>query len=304
MRHSVAIGVAVGSSMSTTSVLVEGRSGPDSPGNLSVSTSQLSRSSGRVRAAQLEQLREALSERDWAVARDVEKLRLITGSQLERLHFAGLTEASGPVVRRRVLGRLVRGQVLQTLPRRIGGVKSGSDGWVYHLDTAGQRLLAPAGRSRRLDPPGERFVRHVLAVSELYVRLIQEARERDRQIEAFQAEPACWWSDGRGGILKPDAYVAVAGVAHLDHWWVEVDLSTEHLPTIRRKLMAYVSFYRDGQLGPQKVMPWVMVTVLDQNRYSQIVRLIRQLPSLADELFTVALYNDAADLIMRRLSQS
>src|SRR5690349_7805004 len=50
---------------------------------------------------------EGLSERDWALVRDVARLRLATGAQLERLHFAQLGEPSRSVVRRRVLRRLV-----------------------------------------------------------------------------------------------------------------------------------------------------------------------------------------------------
>lgn len=111
MRGAVAIGVAVALSASTASRLVRGRSGRILPGNLSVSTSSLSRSPARgrhVRSGDVERLRDSLSERDWAVIRDVARLRLVTGTQLERLHFTDLSETSGPVVRRRVLGRLVQ----------------------------------------------------------------------------------------------------------------------------------------------------------------------------------------------------
>jgi hypothetical protein len=256
-----------------------------------------------VASAHVEQLRDALSERDWAVIRDAARLRLITGAQLERLHFRELTSASGPVVRRRVLGRLVQARVLATLPRRIGGVRAGSAGLVYHLNTAAQRLLSLEGRPRRLDPPGERYVRHVLAVSELYVALTEQARTGVTHLDSFDTEPQSWWPDGRGGRLKPDAFVAVANEQHHDLWWVEVDLATEHVPTLKRKLAAYVDFYRRGQLGPEKIMPWVLVTVPEMERYSQIVRLIRQLPHREDELFTVAVHNDAADAIVRRLTQ-
>lgn len=299
----VAIGVAVALSTATVFDLVRGISKQNSPGNLSVSTSPLSRSSGRVASAHVERLRHALSERDWAVIRDVARLRLVTGAQLERLHFAELTSASGLVVRRRVLGRLIQARVLATLPRRIGGVRAGSAGQVYHLDTAGQRLLSLEVRARRIDPPGERYVRHALAVSELYVALTERTRTGVMRLDRYEAEPFCWWPDGRGGHLKPDAYVLVSNDKHHDHWWIEVDLATEHLPALKRKISAYVDFFRLGQLGPEKIMPWVLVSVPDIERCSQLVRLIRQLPHRADELFTVAVHNDAADVVVRRLGQ-
>ena len=103
-------------------------------------------------------------------------------------------------------------------------------------------------------------------------------------------------------MLKPDAYAVVATPTHIDHWWIEVDLATEHLPTLKRKLAVYLEFWRGGQLGPEGVMPRVLVTVPDAKRYSEIVRLIRQLPSGAENLFVVALAKDATDVIMRCLN--
>jgi len=301
----VAIGVALASSASARSDLANVVSEPVTTGKLSTSTRLSSRAGGpgRVRAGHVERLRESLSGRDWAVMHDVARLRLATGKQLERLHFAELTGASRSVVRRRVLGRLVYERVLASLERRIGGVRSGSDGLVYYLDTAGQRLLTTDGPARRMQPPGERHVRHVLAVAGLFVDLTERARGGGLRLDRFLAEPASWWPDGRGGHVKPDGYARVSGSDHFDSWWLETDLSTEHLTTLKRKLAVYVDFYMRGQLGPDRVMPLVLVTVPDAKRYSEIDRLIHQLPLQAQELFTVALHNDAAEAIMRELNQ-
>lgn len=302
----VAIGVAIALSAATRSNLASGSLGPITTGNLSTPTGLLSRSGGprRVRAGHVERLRQALSGRDWAVMRDVAKLRLVTGAQLERLHFANLGAVSRPVVRRRVLGRLVQVRVLATLERRIGGVRAGSDGLIYCLDTAGQRLLSNDGTARKIDPPGERYTRHVLAVAEVFVSLAEQARASNLRLDRFEAEPASWWADGRGGRIKPDGYVRVSSSDHADSWWLEVDLATEHLTTLKRKLAVYLDFYRRGQLGPDGIMPWVLVTVPNTKRCSDIVRFIHQLPAQAHELFTVTLHNDAADIIVRRLRQS
>lgn len=301
--HGVAVGVAVASSTPVRSDQDKRGSGRNSQGNLSLWSSPTTRSGGYVSAGRLDALRESLSERDWGVVRDVARLRLVTAKQLERLHFATLSEASGPVVRRRVLGRLVRSQVLSTLARRVGGVRAGSSGLVYALDIAGKRLVTDNSRATRPSLPSQRYVRHVLAVAEVYVDLVERVRQGGLRLERFDAEPASWWRDGRGGRLKPDVYVRVSGSGHFDSWWVEVDLATEHVPTLRRKLMAYLDFYNRGQLGPSGVMPWVLVTVPYAKRYSEIVRLIPQLSPQAAELFTVALHDDAAEVIMQRLSQ-
>jgi Replication-relaxation len=299
----VAVGVAVASSASTRSDLARGGSGSNSQGNLLPLSFDKARSGGYVGAARLAWLRERLSERDWVVTRDVARLRLVTGAQLERLHFTELSAASGPVVRRRVLGRLVRWGVLATLARRIGGERAGSVGLVYTLEIAGKRLVAGDMRATRPGLPGVRYVRHVLAVAEVYVALVERTRLVGMRVDRFDAEPASWWSDGHGGRLKPDAFVRVASEEHTDSWWVEVDLATEHLPTIRRKLMTYLDFYNRGQLGPDEIMPWVLITVPDAKRYSDIVRLIRQLARRAENLFTVALHDDATEVIMRRLNE-
>jgi len=246
-------------------------------------------------------VREAMSERDWSVARDVAKLRLATGQQLERLHFADVSVGSRAVVRRRVLRRLVTWRVLMAMERRIGGARGGSAGLVYGLDTAGQRLVSSDLRARRPDLPGERYLRHVLDVSELYVALAERARDGSLHIERFEAEPGSWRRDGAGGLLKPDAHAVVSNNEVTDHWWIEVDRATESLPTLRRKLATYVSFYNRGQF--RELMPWVLVTVPDPKRASDVVRLIHQLPSQSQELFAVVLHEDAADHFVRKLSQ-
>jgi hypothetical protein len=305
MRDSrVAVGVAVAWSTYARSGLVRAGSDRNSHGNLSSWSSLTTRSGGYVSAAWLEHVRESLSERDWAVVRDVARLRLATGAQLERLHFADLADTSRPVVRRRVLGRLVEARVLATLERRIGGIRAGSSGLVFALDTCGKRLLASEGRAIRTRTPSARHVRHVLAVSQLYVDLVELAGAGRIALEQFAAEPASWWPDGRDGWMKPDAHVLVANNEHRDHWWVEVDLATEHGPALKRKLATYLDFYDRGQFGPGGIVPWVLVSVPDAKRFSEVVRLIRRMPMQATQLITVAIHNDAAGVIMRRLQQA
>src|SRR5215470_18611445 len=90
--------------------------------------SPAARSSGRtqhVRAEYVARLAAELSERDRTIIKTVKRLRVVTGEQLERLHFTDLAESSRPVMRRRVLTRLVRLRLLVTLERHIGGVRAG-----------------------------------------------------------------------------------------------------------------------------------------------------------------------------------
>src|SRR5215218_9654600 len=82
-----------------------------------------------------------LSSRQYAVLADLQHVRLLSGQQLERLHFAQLaTPNARGSARRRSLGGLVGTGLVTTLPRRIGGERAGSAGLIYILDARGQRL--------------------------------------------------------------------------------------------------------------------------------------------------------------------
>lgn len=248
----------------------------------------------RVRLPYVEWVAERLTGRDWSVVETVSLLRLMRADQLERLFFFHLQGRSASVSRGRVLRRLVAWRVLDVLPRRVGGVSGGSARSVYALGSAGQRLLAArqaaSGAMIRVRHAGgttERTMRHTLMVSELYTALVEETRLTDAKLVAFAAEPACWCPDGLGGYVKPDAYLVLDGPHGRDHWWIEADLATESLPTIRRKLLSYLSFLERGQIGPGEVVPRVLVVTVTPGRETAIRGLIKHLPEPAGQLFGV-----------------
>ncbi|WP_410641212.1 replication-relaxation family protein [Amycolatopsis sp. lyj-346] len=267
-------------------------------------------SSGRrVRSALAVALAETLTEREWSILTTVNRLRLATGLQLERLHFADLTGKSKSVVRWRVLKRLVDAQALMPLTRRVGGSLRGSAQLTYALDVTGERLLrlrrnlsAGKERIRRPAPIGERFVAHTLATSELYVQLTERSQAEDFTVDTFLAEPAAWWPNGAGGWMKPDAYLSVSSGEITDHWWVEVDLATEAAPTLRGKFLAYIDFVQQGQLGPGDVVPRVLVTVPTDARRDVMATVVAKLPAPADELFAVVLHDEAVGWLTAELS--
>jgi hypothetical protein len=254
----------------------------------------------RVRGNHVAWVRERLNERDWKILELVNRLHLVTGLQVERVAFATLSPASQIVARSRSLSRLVRWRVLCRLPRRVGGPQRGSSATVYALDSAGQWLLHERANHstkraviRRPGSPGERFVAHILAVSELYARLVEAERTYELRLVDFAAEPSSWWSNGRGGWLKPDAYFAVSN-GHSDYlWWAEIDRATESLPTIERKLRAYLDFECQGGLGPRAALPRVLITVPDEQRRVAVSGVVTRLPEPAGELFTVAVASEA-----------
>lgn len=261
------------------------------------------RAPARVRQAHVEWVRERLSDRDRAIFGSVGLTRLMTGAQLERLHFHDIAAPSRARVRRRVLARLVAWRVLVPLERRIGGARAGSAGLVFALDSCGQQLLAPDGTARRPTTPGIRFVSHILSVAELYVELAEAARSGDFELADFMTEPAAWVPNGIGGWLKPDGYLKLRTDTYDEHWWLEVDKATEHLPTLRRKFMSYLDFMQRGQLGPDNIMPRVLVTAPNPERLSAIREVIDALPSPGYELLHAALEIAAVPYLIQVLRE-
>lgn len=262
-----------------------------------------------IGAAYLDELRERLSARDWAIMESLARVRCLSGGQLERLHFATLSERTQGPRRRTVLARLTRWRVVATLERRIGGVRGGSSGLIFTLDTAGQRLLdhrlandtGQAMSPRRPWTPGQLFVRHTLAVSELYVTLAEQARHDGFHLVRFDAEPACWWPNGLGGKLKPDAYIVLGTNTVTDYWWCEADLSTESLPTVKRKLTGYLNFAQRYGRGPDDVLPRVLMTMPNQARLAAIRQLMARLPHPAASLLHITVQEDAARYLVEIL---
>lgn len=266
-------------------------------------------SPARVRLSHIEKIAQRLSTRDTQIVDTIHRLRLATGAQLERLHFTDLNPTCRSRVRRRVLHRLVSWRILATLPRHVGGIRAGSTGLIYHLDTAGAWLMrlqaATAGHNapRRATQPGAAFTSHTLAVTELYVQLVEHARAGAFRVATFEAEPACWWPDEAGGHLKPDAHTLLATDRYQDTWWIEVDQATETLPRLRKKLQSYMDFQRRGGIGPAGVLPRVLITTPTKQRCAAVNGVITGLPPPADQLFHVAAHEAAADLLIHTLTQ-
>ena len=258
----------------------------------------------RVRLSHVERLLSTLSPRDVAILDTLARVRIASGSQLERLHFYDLGSRSRQVKRWQVLKRLVEARALLPVERRIGTAAHGSDKLCFTLDSAGLRVLrmrarAEAGNAsvRRPRIPGERFVGHVLAVTELYVALSELSRLGGFEVDAFDVEPR--WPDGVGGRLGPDAYVRLLRGGEHYSWWFEADLGTESQPTLHKKLAAYLDFVQRGQLGPGSVMPWVLVGVRTEARQVAVQRIVNSLVEPADYLFRVALLPDCVTAIVK-----
>jgi hypothetical protein len=262
----------------------------------------------RVTEAYVADLAHQLTPRDLAVVHDLDRLRLASVKQLERLHFTAASPQANATQARRTLARLTELRVVVRLGRRVGGVRAGSRGSVYGLDAAGQRLASacgPAGgvRIRRPWTPGHAFIAHQLAVTELYVGLVGESRRGNLELLDFDAEPATWRTfAGLGGartVLKPDAFVRIGLGEFEDIYFVEVDRATHSGPAVARKLTLYRRYWQTGreQLRRGGVFPKVLVLVPSEARRAALVDVAGEQPADSWPLFQIARYDDALGIL-------
>ncbi|MFC7481485.1 replication-relaxation family protein [Luedemannella flava] len=236
-----------------------------------------------------------LTDQDREILRTLARVRVATAVQLEQLHCVAVT-------RRQFRGRLttLTGQDLITrLPRVIGGVRSGSAGYVYALGIAGQKLLHPdERRPQRPWPVGLAFLAHSLAVTELYVGIKRAEHLGELTLGDFTTEPACWRSYvGPGGarvVLKPDAAGKLWFGEFEDHWLIEVDLGTESTTAIARKADRYRQYWQSGaEEANTGVHPRTLWLVPDERRRAALVEVLGRQPAESWRLHTVVLFEEA-----------
>jgi hypothetical protein len=253
--------------------------------------------SGRLGRRGLEELAGSLSDTDRAVLDSLARVRVATGRQLERLHFAGRPSSARQA--RRHLARLAERRLVCRLDQRIGGVRGGSSGFVYTLDAIGQRLLAASlpRQPRRPWTPSRAFTAHALAVTDLYVGLTEAERQGQADLVAFTAEPACWRSSV-DGPLKPDAFIRTAAGQWEHAWFVELDLGTEAPVTLSRKCEAYRRYWQSGtEQERHGVFPRVLFVVPDEDRKTVLVDVLVRQPAEAWTLFQVVLQDAAVRVL-------
>ncbi|MFK0249740.1 replication-relaxation family protein [Amycolatopsis azurea] len=253
-------------------------------------------------------LRERLGERDIALLESLREFRLMSGAQLRRLHFPGEHDATEARKARAATKRLVEWELVVRMSRRVGGVRAGSDGWVYGLSGLGAAVLDLGRHQRRRHRRGVEtkpaFEAHTLAVSEWAVGLREREHRGQCAVEELRAEPGAWrWFAGIGGqrrTLKPDAFVRlVIGDIELSAF-IEVDLGTESEPTLVRKLGVYVDYYRSGvEQRERGVFPRVCWLAPDTARLAAIIRAIQRVPTNVRALFGAVLASDAADHLIQ-----
>lgn len=242
-----------------------------------------------------------LTERDIQVLEDLERFRLLTTRQLQRLHFPAqplgphITTSGATRGTTRVLNRLETRGAITRLARRIGGIKHGSAVTIWQLGPAGDRYLRDRRgdpRRRRFDEPGLTFVEHTLAVADIAVSLIEQANANRFELLELELEPASWRSFTGSGAsvvtLKPDLLAVTADATTETHSFIEVDRATEHLPAVLRKCHTYQRHQRTGiEQQARDLYPAVVWIVPGIDRAQKLRDAIASDRSLDPDLFTI-----------------
>ncbi len=244
--------------------------------------------------------REHLSTRDLEIIRQVSKLRLISSRQIEALYFSVEDHASGLSAARgcrRVLAGLTENRLLVRLDRRVGGVRAGSASYIYGLGPVGHRVLEAGGNRPRFREPTTTFVDHTLAVTQVVVDVTLARRGGAFEILSCQSEPRCWREfSGLGGpmFLRPDLFLALGVGEYEQHWFVEIDRGSEHLPALLRKCRIYDAYYRSGkEQAAHGVHPRVCWIMPDNRRVARLEAAIARDHRLTRALFVTTTFEQA-----------
>lgn len=251
----------------------------------------------RLSRQQLEEAATRLSGRDREILITVQRYRYLLTGQIQRLHFIeSATPTAAHRAATRALRRLKDLGLLAHLARRIGGVRAGSGGLVWHLTHAGERLLYLENHTltptKRFSEPSPYFLAHTLAVTEIAVQLTELCRKhRTLKLTTLQPEPECWRTFSECGAiqpLKPDLFAVTVSGQYEDRWFVEVDLDTESPNKIISKCERYHKYYRSGlEQRESGVFPLTVWIVPSQKRKEKLIQHIRKAFDKQPRLFAV-----------------
>ena len=211
----------------------------------------------RKRASRHKRLRHPprlrLTERDKQVVMAVNDYRVMRQDQLQRLLFPSRSTAQVRLWRLWQHGYLKR----QFLPV-IGGIQTSPV--LYVLDRRGAELLQNDfgyddeslrwSRSQRFT---HQFLDHTLGLSEIRLAITLSCREHDWQLKTWLDENALKADYDKVQVGKrlvavlPDAYFVIGVPVGELHFFLEYDRGAEHLRYFKRKMAAYVAYYRTGK---------------------------------------------------------
>ncbi len=195
-----------------------------------------------------------LTERDKRVIKAVNDYRLIRQDQIQRLEFPSRNTAQQRLRKLWEHGFLRR----RFLPVR-GGIQTSPI--LYEIDQRGAELLRAefnytkdSLRLARKEKASLQFIFHTLGLSETRLAVELSCRKHDLQLKTWLDEKSLKAGYDRvqvGSRLEavlPDAYLVIRlPEQRVLHFFLEYDRGVENLKFIKKKMAAYVVYFRNGQ---------------------------------------------------------
>lgn len=231
-------------------------------------------------------------DRDRQIVLSVAAWKQVSAGHLRSLHFHELASQT-PLDR--ALKRLVDRKYLARIERRmVGGTGAGSGQYVYQLGRAGWAL---AGKEKNYWP-FRSVDYHTLAIVDVFTELLDYERRGRIAIRGHVSEPETLRTIG-GVELRPDLFVEVDDLLNgrTITLWVEVDMGTERMSIIRKKLADYWHAYQHSD-DSLKVFPQILFIAPDDDRAKQLRFTIEQGPQEAQALFMVSKLNEFGGLYL------
>ncbi|MBR3122416.1 replication-relaxation family protein [Candidatus Saccharibacteria bacterium] len=258
----------------------------------------------RVSRLKLAEIELQLTEKDRNILTALRTLSFMRTDQIKRLFFNPKNQQEVPrayaTATTRALNRLMNKGLIQHLPRVVGGIRKGSQGRIWYLTEAGQRLLnlGKTEARQKVNLPSSMFLRHTLAVAECYTQFVTICRCKTEDDEGqslelvdIALEPDCWREyekNGRRISLRPDMSAVTASGEYKDFWFVEMDLATEVVQDILRKCKRYCEYYETGiEQNKTGVFPVVLFIVPDENRKERLEEAISDMKVSRPRLFLI-----------------
>lgn len=258
----------------------------------------------------------------------VQLCKFVKTDQVARLHFRDAATSSAALrAATRGLTKLQGLGLVKSLARRIGGVRAGSTSYVWTLTAAGAVLLdlceqndesekpSQAKSRKRVFEPTYIFLKHTLAVAEIYVRLHEicgnngntNSDNSSIELQKTELEPNCWrnYTAPHGGTvcLKPDLYGVTATGGWENHWFFEADLDTEAPSQIIHKCEGYINYFHTGtEQAKNGVFPRVVWLVPDDKRRECLRRHIGENLREYIKLFAVITAQSLKELVKTGLA--
>ena len=260
----------------------------------------------RLSRRQLEELDACLKAQDKEALLAIQRHRYLMTGQVQRLVFMeSVTSTAALRAASRCLKKLKELGLIDTLSRRIGGVRAGSGSLIWYLSHAGERLLRlhdqKEAANRRFFEPSPYFLAHTLAVAEVSIQLTELCRKYQMELAELQPEPECWRSYSDRGIclsLKPDLYAITVSGEYEDRWFLEIDLDTESPTKVIEKCRRYHQYYRSGlEQKESGVFPLTVWIVPDTDRKQHLLEHIRAAFDKQPRLFAVITADELEELI-------